>query len=90
MTILRNHETTRDDFIFYSERLMRRTFEFALSFLPHKDTIITTPTGEKYEGKQFAGQERFLFNFSQKLFLILSLSYERLFLCQFETQTQTT
>lgn len=56
LTILRNIETSRDDFIFYSERLMRRTFEYALSFLPHCDVNVTMPSGESYVGKKFAGQ----------------------------------
>jgi uracil phosphoribosyltransferase len=33
-TIIRNRETTRDDFIFYSNRLMRLLIEYALSLLP--------------------------------------------------------
>ena len=33
-TIIRNRETGRDDFIFYSNRLMRILFEFSLSLLP--------------------------------------------------------
>lgn len=33
---LRNRETPRDEFIFYSKRLMRLLFEYALSMLPHK------------------------------------------------------
>ena len=48
---------------------MRRSFEFALSFLPHKNTIVTTPTGEKYEGKQFAGQDRFTLIIQNELWL---------------------
>jgi len=56
LTIIRNNETTRDDFIFYSERLMRRTFEYALSFLPHRDVTVSMPSGEEYIGKKFAGQ----------------------------------
>ena len=48
---------------------MRRSFEFALSFLPHKNTIVTTPTGEKYEGKQFAGQDRFTLIIHNELWL---------------------
>uniref|UniRef100_A0A669NZP4 Uridine-cytidine kinase n=1 Tax=Phasianus colchicus TaxID=9054 RepID=A0A669NZP4_PHACC len=33
-TIIRNKETSRDEFIFYSKRLMRLLIEHALSFLP--------------------------------------------------------
>lgn len=35
-TIIRNKETSRDEFIFYSKRLMRLLIEYALSFLPYK------------------------------------------------------
>jgi uridine kinase len=54
-TIVRNKETSRDDFIFYSERLMRMLFEYALSYLPHCDTQVTMPSGQIYQGKKFAG-----------------------------------
>jgi uridine kinase len=33
-TVIRNKETTRDEFIFYSNRLMRLLIEYALSLLP--------------------------------------------------------
>lgn len=33
-TILRNRETNMDDFIFYSNRLMRILIEYALALLP--------------------------------------------------------
>ena len=33
-TVIRNRETPRDDFIFYSNRLMRLLIEYALSLLP--------------------------------------------------------
>ena len=54
-TIVRNEQTPRDDFIFYSERLMRMTFEYALGLLPHCDAQITQPCGAQYQGKRFAG-----------------------------------
>lgn len=54
-TILRDRETKRDDFIFYSKRLMRLVFEYALSFLPHETNLIETPQGTKYEGLRYKG-----------------------------------
>lgn len=54
-TILRNRSTSRDDFIFYSKRLMRLLFEYALSFLPHKEHTVETPQGTCYEGRKFSG-----------------------------------
>ena len=34
--ICRNKDTPRDEFIFYSKRMMRLLFEFAMNMLPHK------------------------------------------------------
>ncbi|XP_008316160.2 uridine-cytidine kinase-like 1 isoform X2 [Cynoglossus semilaevis] len=55
-TIIRNKETSRDEFIFYSKRLMRLLIERALSFLPSQVHIVQTPQGEDYEGKAFLGK----------------------------------
>ncbi|XP_048453024.1 uridine-cytidine kinase-like 1 [Rhincodon typus] len=55
-TIIRNKETSRDEFIFYSKRLMRLLIEHALSFLPLKPVTVETPQGELYEGKKFGGK----------------------------------
>uniref|UniRef100_A0A669BI67 Uridine-cytidine kinase n=1 Tax=Oreochromis niloticus TaxID=8128 RepID=A0A669BI67_ORENI len=55
-TIIRNKETSRDEFIFYSKRLMRLLIERALSFLPSQVHIVQTPQGEDYEGKTFHGK----------------------------------
>lgn len=51
-TFIRNKETSRDEFIFYSKRLMRLLIEFALSFLPFKDVQVETPQGVAYFGKR--------------------------------------
>ncbi|XP_063155773.1 uridine-cytidine kinase-like 1 isoform X2 [Candoia aspera] len=40
-TIIRNKDTSRDEFIFYSKRLMRLLIEHALSFLPLKITGVS-------------------------------------------------
>lgn len=42
-TILRNKETPRDDFIFYSERIVRLLIEEALSFTPFIPKVVETP-----------------------------------------------
>lgn len=55
-TIIRNKETSRDEFIFYSKRLMRLLIERALSFLPSERHIVQTPQGEDYEGRTFHGK----------------------------------
>ncbi|XP_030054453.1 uridine-cytidine kinase-like 1 isoform X1 [Microcaecilia unicolor] len=55
-TIIRNKDTNRDEFIFYSKRLMRLLIEHALSFLPLKPVTVETPQGTIYEGKRFHQQ----------------------------------
>uniref|UniRef100_A0A4W4GX22 Uridine-cytidine kinase n=1 Tax=Electrophorus electricus TaxID=8005 RepID=A0A4W4GX22_ELEEL len=52
----RNKETNRDEFIFYSKRLMRLLIEHALSFLPLKPVSVETPQGTIYEGKRLSGK----------------------------------
>ncbi|XP_048758602.2 uridine-cytidine kinase-like 1 isoform X2 [Ostrea edulis] len=51
-TFIRNRNTPRDEFIFYSKRLMRLLFEYALSMLPHKAVVVETPQGVQYQGKR--------------------------------------
>ncbi|XP_053430868.1 uridine-cytidine kinase-like 1 isoform X2 [Nycticebus coucang] len=53
----RDKETSRDEFIFYSKRLMRLLIEHALSFLPFQDCIVQTPQGQDYTGKCYAGKQ---------------------------------
>ncbi|XP_056278514.1 uridine-cytidine kinase-like 1 isoform X2 [Pseudoliparis swirei] len=55
-TIIRNKETSRDEFIFYSKRLMRLLIERALSFLPSQLHVVQTPQGEDYDGRAFHGK----------------------------------
>ncbi|XP_037391664.1 uridine-cytidine kinase-like 1a isoform X6 [Pygocentrus nattereri] len=55
-TIIRNKDTSRDEFIFYSKRLMRLLIEHALSFLPSKRSMVQTPQGHEYEGRTFSGK----------------------------------
>lgn len=55
-TIIRNKETSRDEFIFYSKRLMRLLIEHALCFLPLKSVSVETPQGGVYEGKRLGGK----------------------------------
>ncbi|XP_053736365.1 uridine-cytidine kinase-like 1 isoform X4 [Synchiropus splendidus] len=55
-TIIRNKETNRDEFIFYSKRLMRLLIEHALSFLPLKPVSVETPQGGIYQGRRLSGK----------------------------------
>ncbi|XP_012659351.1 uridine-cytidine kinase-like 1 isoform X5 [Otolemur garnettii] len=56
-TIIRDKETSRDEFIFYSKRLMRLLIEHALSFLPFQECVVQTPQGQDYAGKCYAGKQ---------------------------------
>ncbi|XP_064617235.1 uridine-cytidine kinase-like 1 [Liolophura sinensis] len=51
-TLIRNKDTSRDEFVFYSKRLMRLLIERALSMLPHKTVVVETPQGVPYEGRR--------------------------------------
>ena len=52
-TIIRNKETSRGDFVFYADRLIRLVVEEGLNQLPYGETTITTPTGAQYKGLRF-------------------------------------
>ncbi|XP_066481912.1 uridine-cytidine kinase-like 1 isoform X2 [Tiliqua scincoides] len=56
-TIIRDKETSRDEFIFYSKRLMRLLIEHALSFLPFQSCTVQTPQGQDYEGRTYSGKQ---------------------------------
>lgn len=50
-TFLRGRDTQRDEFIFYSKRLMRLLVEHTLSLLPFRTVVVDTPQGVAYQGK---------------------------------------
>ena len=51
-TYIRNRDTPRDEFIFYSKRLIRLVIEYSLSLLPYQTVIVETPQDQPYEGKK--------------------------------------
>lgn len=55
-TFVRNRSTPRDEFIFYSKRLIRLVIEYALSFLPYEEITVKTPQEIAYQGKKCAVQ----------------------------------
>ncbi|XP_022695414.1 uridine-cytidine kinase-like 1 isoform X3 [Varroa jacobsoni] len=56
-TFIRNRDTDRDSFIFYSKRLMRLLIEETLSLLPFKKIVVETQQNLVYEGmKSGAGK----------------------------------
>ncbi|XP_044737566.1 uridine-cytidine kinase-like 1 isoform X1 [Chrysoperla carnea] len=56
-TFIRNRETSRDEFIFYSKRLIRLVIEYTLSLLPFQNVTVDTPQGVLYQGKRGASNK---------------------------------
>lgn len=54
--IIRNKDTERADFIFYSNRIIRLLVEEGLNHLPVNEQSITTPVGRTYNGLTFQGK----------------------------------
>jgi len=52
-TIIRDKQTSRTDFIFQSDRLIRLVLEEGLNQLPFDEYTVTTHTGEQYKGSSF-------------------------------------
>ncbi|KAG1888672.1 phosphoribosyltransferase-like protein [Suillus subluteus] len=55
-TIIRDKTTSRGDFLFYSDRIIRLLVEESLNHLPVIPKIVETPTGATYEGVGFEGK----------------------------------
>lgn len=45
-----NRNTSRSDFKFYADRLIRLVIEESLNQLPYSDCSVVTPTGAIYDG----------------------------------------
>lgn len=54
--MIRNKDTERADFIFYSNRIIRLLVEEGLNHLPVIEKNITTPVGRTYNGLMFQGK----------------------------------
>lgn len=52
-TIIRDKSTSRGDFVFSADRLIRLVVEEGLNQLPYSECTVTTPTGHKYDGVKF-------------------------------------
>ncbi|KPP69015.1 uracil phosphoribosyltransferase-like [Scleropages formosus] len=52
-TIIRDKATSRGDFVFCADRLIRLVVEEGLNQLPYSECTVTTPTGHKYDGVKF-------------------------------------
>lgn len=55
-TLIRDQETTKHDFVFYSDRLIRLVVEHGLGHLPFTEKQVITPTGSVYTGVDFCKQ----------------------------------
>ncbi|KII96175.1 hypothetical protein PLICRDRAFT_35118 [Plicaturopsis crispa FD-325 SS-3] len=55
-TIIRDKDTNRGDFLFYSDRIIRLLVEEGLNHLPVLAKTVETPTGSTYHGVGFEGK----------------------------------
>ncbi|KAF7984908.1 hypothetical protein HWV62_10923 [Athelia sp. TMB] len=55
-TIIRDKDTSRGDFLFYSDRIIRLLVEEGLNHLPVVPKSVQTPTGATYDGLGFEGK----------------------------------
>jgi uracil phosphoribosyltransferase len=53
-TVVRNRSAPREDFVFYSGRIIRQLIEAGLNLLPFERHEVRTPVGRTYEGLRFA------------------------------------
>lgn len=56
LTIIRDKNTNRSDFIFHSNRIIRLLVEEGLNHLPVQQHMVTTPVGRTYNGVKFEGK----------------------------------
>lgn len=55
-TLIRDQETTKHNFVFYADRLIRLVVEHGLGHLPFTEKQVITPTGSAYTGVDFCKQ----------------------------------
>eukprot|EP00871_Galdieria_phlegrea_P005100 jgi/Galph1/5591/GphlegSOOS_G4228.1 len=53
-SVFRDRESSREDFIFHADRLIRLVVEEGLGLLPFQQSSVFTPTGEVYHGLRYA------------------------------------
>jgi len=56
--MIRDRSVSRDDFIFYSQRLVRMLVEEGLSLLPFEEHDVVTPSNAVYRGVRQLGDVR--------------------------------
>lgn len=55
-SIIRDKNATQEDFVFYSNRIIRQVLETGLGLLPFHSQKVMTPVGETYEGLKLAAK----------------------------------
>ncbi|MET7289572.1 uracil phosphoribosyltransferase [Streptomyces sp. NPDC005573] len=55
-TVIRDRDVSREDFVFYSGRIIRQLIEASLNLLPFERQNVTTPVGSTYPGLRFAAK----------------------------------
>ena|SRR5437899_3790044 len=55
-TIIRDRTAHREDFVFYSGRIIRLLIETGLNLLPFEQWEVETPVGRKYDGVRFTSK----------------------------------
>lgn len=55
-SMIRDRNTQRADFVFYSNRIIRLLVEEGLNHLPVVEQTISTPVGQSYAGVKFQGK----------------------------------
>ncbi|EAU85440.1 uridine/cytidine kinase [Coprinopsis cinerea okayama7 len=55
-TILRDKDSSRQDFVFFADRLATLLVEHALQFLPYTPKTVVTPVGAEYDGQKQAAK----------------------------------
>ena len=53
-SIIRDKDASQEDFVFYSNRIIRKLLEEGMNLLPFRQRQVTTPIGETYEGLELA------------------------------------
>mmetsp|Transcript_75269 Transcript_75269/g.197265 ORF Transcript_75269/g.197265 Transcript_75269/m.197265 type:complete len:480 (+) Transcript_75269:56-1495(+) len=57
ITKIKNVDTSREEFVFFADRLIRLVVEAALAQLPFSEGPVTTPSGDQYPGVHFSPSE---------------------------------
>lgn len=55
-TIIRDKDVSREDFVFYSDQVIRMLLDAGLDRLPYEPKVVTTPVGAYYEGARLTSK----------------------------------